>query len=233
MSGQPDTPSEPRPVGGFDALRAQIGDDFSAVRPVGPAWRRGLVPVALWTVILGPAVLATGIRDDVDTMGWGFSWAASTLAVLASYSLSVFLVRESTPGDRPSHGIVHLFLLSVLALQITCAWLLHSAHPHVVPDGDHVRVSVACFSAISVLSLPLTGAAIYFALRGVAPRGPLFATLAGASSVVAAEGVWRLHCPFTDLSHFFSAHLPPYLVIAVVTALAVRWLNQRLKARAR
>ena len=86
----------------------------------------------------------------------------------------------------------------------------------------------ACTGAISVLGAPLLMAGFVLAARGYLTR-PVFAgVLLAVAAVVAAESVWRLHCPYTSPVHLVLAHWLPYIVLAPAGGyLLARWARRR------
>lgn len=200
-----------------DKAREIILKDLRPVRPLAPPWRRALTVVLACVPAMAVIVwLLAGLRIDLETIGPGFSWLASLAFIGAGWALLAVLAREVTPGARVPSVYVVSGVVAVITAQVLLASTLHGSHACPVPEGSLLRVTLACFGAISLLALPVLLVTWYVFRRGVITSIWTAGLLAGVVSTVCAEAVWRLHCPFTSPGHLLLAHLPPYLPLCIV-----------------
>ena len=105
-------------------------------------------------------------------------------------------------------------------------FLFHELHPNAAPVGSALRLSAICSGAISALGLPLLLAVLFLVSRSfpmMAAQG-MSVFFAGIVAVIAAESLWRLHCPYTSPMHLVTGHWPS-LVVLVGVSLLVRRLK--------
>src|SRR4051812_18045679 len=86
------------------ALRARLGADYSAVRPLPHPWARALslAPFALLALVAAPWWFE--LRMDHARLGWLHSWGWSIAQSLAGVALVAAALRDAVPGRTWRRG---------------------------------------------------------------------------------------------------------------------------------
>lgn len=212
-------------------VRKEILEDLHSVAPYKAPWKRVLKGYLPWAVALAVIVsLVTGIRTDYAQVGFWWSWGVSSLFLAAAFALAVAAVRESIPAAAvPKIYTFGLFAL-IMGAQVTAAGLLHAHHPCPAHGNDSLRLTIICSIAICGIAITWGAILVYLMTRGMSSRVDTMMVLAGGATVIAAEALWRLHCPYTDLWHLLTAHFPPYLIMCGIGIWAVRFARKRRRS---
>ncbi len=209
--------SEPLPP----RLKEAVSEDLAPVRPLGPSWRRALAVVPC-LVVAGVIIALSGIRGDVDAMGPWLSWGASALLVAIAIGGFVLLARESVPGSGVPLSMILAGAAIAGVIEFAFARSVHQATPNPAPANQTVQMVGACFVAIVLFAAPCVFVGAVMVRRALPARPAMCGALAGAAGTIGAEGLWRLHCPFTDAGHFAFGHVLPAVVFAVAAMLLFR-----------
>jgi hypothetical protein len=88
------------------------------------------------------------------------------------------------------------------------------------------ETSRQCLALVSLMSLPLLGAALWALRRGASTRPGLIGAIAGLMSGGAAAAIYAMHCPEDSPLFYAVWYVIPILAIAALgAALGRRWLR--------
>lgn len=211
----------------FETVREQISRDVRPVATLAPPWRRALVLLP-WLVV-SLAIVFAMLRPDHRELPALLLWGASVFFWAIAYGLLVACMREAVPGAAISWRYLVLGIAAALLVRLLIAAALHERSPYPAPEGDVWRTIMACSSAISLLGAPLLAVGCSLAVRGYLVRPAFAGVLIAFAAMIAAESVWRLHCPYTHPKHLVLTHWLPFVVLAPASG----YLLARLFARRR
>jgi hypothetical protein len=177
------------------------------VRPLRAPWQRALVVLGVCLVLMPPILALAGLRHDYSVLGPWVIWSFTVLQLAAAYMLAALALRSVIPGRLMSTTVSAGLVCLAVAGQVLTSVLIFERSPVLVPPGQGLRLWAVCLAVTLVLGLLPAIAAFGLGLRGLPLRPRLFGLLCGLSAGLGAEAAWRLHCPFSDLAHIFSAHL--------------------------
>jgi hypothetical protein len=120
-----------------------------------------------------------------------------------------------------------VWVAGALLVHIVVSWATLERSALSPPAGHEWRIALACLSAITLLSLAPLALGIALLSRGLLTRLlPVF-VLTGLASGLAAESLWRLHCPYSSWSHVLPFHSGALAVPLLVGWAATMWLRRR------
>ena len=210
----------------FDDVRGEILDDIRPVKPLSSPWRRALVFLPWLVVCL--LLISTRMRPDYGEVSKFLLWGGSVLFWASAFFLLVACMREAIPGSTISWKYLATGIAAALVVQVLIAAALHERSPYPSPEQGIWRTIMACTGAISLLGAPLLTAGCILAVRGYLVRPTFAGVLLAVVAVVAAESVWRLHCPYTSPEHLILTHWLPFIVLAPAAGyLLARFSRQR------
>ncbi len=210
----------------FDAVRGEILDDIRPVKTLPSPWRRALVFLPWLIVCL--LMISAVMRPDYGEVSKLLLWGGSVFFWASAYCLLVACMREAIPGSDISWKYLVTGIAAALILQLLLAAALHERSPYPSPEQEIWRTIMACTGAISLLGAPLLTAGCILAARGYLVRPTFAGVLLAVVAVIAAESVWRLHCPYTSPEHLILTHWLPFFVLAPAGGyLLVRLGNRR------
>ncbi len=212
------------------ALKQEIGDTLSPVRPLQPPWIRAGSMTFSWFLLLGLTLVTFGLRRDYAEIGPLASWGISALQWLVAYGVAWSGLRLAVPGDLTPGSGRAMLLFSGFAIHFAGAWLAFRVSPSYVEQGQEVRMTIVCFVFISLLALLPLVLSIRLASQGLVTESVHAGILIGLSAGLAAEGAWRMHCPYTSWEHIFSGHSP---AVVAVTLAGFFWFRRRSRPRAK
>jgi hypothetical protein len=132
------------------------------------------------------------------------------------------VAREGIPGAHVPLTYIICGVAVLLAARVVLAVATYAQNPCEAPPGEFLRLVLACTGAIIVLATPLL-LLVWYSVRKALPTRPAFCgLLAGLAAGVAAETLWRLHCPYSDLAHVLTTHIAPLALLAGIGAFLVR-----------
>ena len=203
-------------------LRATIAADLSPVRPLPPPIVRTLWITPLAVLLLVAAPLAFE-RRDLDSLGWTWSWGASSLQIIAGLALAAAALREAVPGRSWSAPMLGV-LLGASGLVVTVITLGSWQASPVLLRSLSLEIGLACLASSAISALPATVLTSVLALRAFPTRPAITGMLSGVGAGLMADAGWRLFCEFSEPSHVLSAHLGGVMLAGVVGALLMRRL---------
>ncbi len=201
-----------------DKLIHLLAEQSSAVKPLASPLRRVVRALsgAFFCVAIGVALL--GLRADLETAIWEFSFIAQAVATIALACLSaVAAFLMSVPG-RSSSWVRSVPFVTVVV------WLLVIVLG-VFTSGESSRgFHFACMRDIIVLAV-IPGAYLFFMLKRAAPlelgRVGFFTALAAAAfGALGAQFICHDH----RLIHMLLWHYLPVIALGAIGA----WLGRRL-----
>ena len=205
-------------------LRAMIAADVSAVRPLHAPVVRALCVAPLAVLLLVAAPLVFEWRD-VEALGWTWSWAASSLQLLAGLSLTAAALREAVPGRAWSGPALAVLVCVPAALVIAITIGSWQASP-VALGSSFLPIAIVCLMSSAISALPVTVLISVLAVRAFPTRAGITGMLAGLAAGLMADAGWRLFCGFSEPAHVLPAHLGGVFLAGVSGALLTRWLSR-------
>ncbi len=207
------------------ALRATIAASLVPVRPLPAPLARALwvAPLGALLVIAAPLVFA---MRDFHALGFGWSWGASALQLVAGMALVAAALHEAIPGRSWSGRMLAVLLATPIVLVGLVTIGSWRASP--VPlAGWAPLVAVICLLSSAISALPVVALASVLAVRAFPTRPAVCGLLAGAGGGLMADAGWRLFCEFSEPAHVLPAHLGGILLAALAGAWLTRWLSRR------
>ncbi len=214
-----------------EALRRAVREDLRPVRPLASPARRALAVLAWAPAALAAVVALLPLRPDLPALGWALSWGVLLVEVAAGAGLVALALAATIPGRGPGRERIALTLALALVLFASLAALARRASPGLTVPDPLVTKGATCMTLETVLGF--TALAVVFALivRAAPLRAAGAALLAGAGTGLMAEGIFRLHCPITDLRHVLVWHGGALVVLALSGLALGAVLERRARAR--
>jgi hypothetical protein len=188
-----------------ESLRALVAKDLAPVRPLRHPFRRALAIVPLAAVLLVAAPLVFSVRD-ITTLGWFWSWGASTLEMIVGVIAVALALRESIPGRawsvRALVGVVGSIAILWSATTLG-AW---HASP-VILSRHWWMIAAICAACSALTALPAVALSSVLIAQAYPVRPYIAGALGGLGSGLMADAGWRLFCHYSDPSHVVVAHL--------------------------
>jgi hypothetical protein len=209
-----------------EQLIADLARDLAAPpRGVRPLGIRLLVAtlIAALTILL---VIAFGLSVNPD-LAHGLNPAIPfTLAAALVLAAGAFWT-ATTLGRPDANAHARWLLLPALILALGVGAELVTWPPATWTERLMGSEPLICFALVSLLSLPILGAAL-FALRSGAPTRPgLSGAMAGLMAGGTTAALYTLHCPEDSLLFVVAWHVPAVALVAAIGALLagklLRW----------
>lgn len=214
----------------LELLKQEISADRGSVRPLAPAWARGLFLIPLWAASAAAVVVLLGYRADYETLGPIVAWSLVAVQVGGAYLLLIIGLRLVIPAAALPRSTVIGGVGLAAIIHLTLALATFRLSPVLVPEGLAWQLGIACFTSNVALSLLPIIIGMLLAWRGL-PGNPLaVGLLCGLAAGLAGEAVWRMHCPYSDLQHILPAHSGATLALAL-TGIVSGYLLQRMVKR--
>lgn len=222
---------------GADAARARITDaiarDLGAVTSLRSPSVSALVTLPVGLFVASIVLVLYGSRSDAAVLGlWPLLGPAFAM-VAAAYALMVVALRERVPGASASR--LWWVTLPLAAMLVHLGGALYTFR-YTGPTADAVawsRQSV-CLGHIALLGLPAVLAVFWLLSRGLTLRPRLAGAMGGVAGGVLSEGIFRLHCAWSEPSHIIPWHTGAILLSGVLGLLGgVFWERRRLDAWSR
>jgi len=217
MSGRPRPPEE---------LRRAIVADLRPVRPLRPPALRAVV-VAAWVPAGAALVLGLlGLRGDAPTLGWSMT----LLPLVLESALGLLLVGLALAEAVPARGAARTTGAAALALAAVFfaaqAALTRSVSAGASVPNPLTTHGVHCFAFQFLAGVPAIVLTAFLVARAAPLHARWAGLLGGAGGGLIADGVYRLHCPITDLRHVLVWHSAGIAALAVA-GLAAGFLWER------
>jgi hypothetical protein len=206
-----------------------IRDVNGAVPPVRtlarPLFR--VLAVACWIPLALLLVIALlGLRHDAKQLGDLLMWAPLVVSALLGVALVALALSEVIPGRGASRSMSRLLLALGAVALFTQAWLTKLASPGIGMEPG-MAMGSKCMAAEVMFGISAL-AVILFLIRRAAPLRMAWAgVIAGTAAGLLAEGIYRLHCAATGLSHVLIWHAGGIVVLAVLGYAAGRAWERR------
>ncbi|MBZ4419431.1 NrsF family protein [Myxococcus sp. RHSTA-1-4] len=212
-------PAPVTPAPRLDAARQRALDELSAHPKPTPWWRELLVLLAVYTAVLGGALLFMGRNGQV-----GNSASPMVVAVVAVLTL-VLVGGGAFVALAPARRRLSWALVAMAAVAVAATQVLGGSGQQVRPPMEGMLRCMGMEMMLSVLPL---AAALVLLCRSAFQ--PVRALAAGLSAAGVALLVLHLHCPEGTVRHLLTAHVLPWLLLAGVAVLVRSRLPSRSHA---
>lgn len=193
-------------------LKDEIEGDLHPVRPIGGFWRR-IAPVAgLWLLLAVAVLTVLGLRVDHQELGPLGTWLFPAIQLLAVAAVAAFLHQSTIPGSLPPQNATSGVVAAALVTHLFAVF--GTQHIHFSSPPHPIAAAIVCFCFVLALGIPLLVAFVWLVRSGLFARAGQLGLLAGLGAGLAAEALWRLHCPYTSWHHIVFSHTLGALVIA-------------------
>ena len=202
----------------YKQIRDKMEDDFAPVKALREPWKRALwiFPLAL---LLSVAVLALfHLRPDVSNFHPLELYGFILLQVAACYVLLRAVLKTGVPGSFPSLSCLALTGATAAAVFLIASLVHHRASPGHPGIGQELSMGAACISIVGLMGVSSLVGGFFLGRYGLTLRARTAGLLLGLCGGLAAEAVWRLHCPFTSWSHVLVFHGGAVLILAFAGA---------------
>lgn len=209
----------------FERVRDEVSKNLEPVRALRPAWMSALVTIPLALFLLSLVLVVYGLRNDAAAIsGWAL-WGPASLMVAAAYAVLMLALVQRAPESAVSR--VWWIALPLLAIAIQLGgsyWTLAYSGP---PAEVSRQMETMCFGRISALGVPPVLLVLWLLSRGLPLRPKLAGLLAGIGGGLVSEGVYRLHCGMSHLTHVVPWHTGAILVMGLLGLLAGMWWERQ------
>lgn len=214
----------------FQRIRSEIAHDMQPVKRLSPGWLRALFVLPYALLALAGVVLVLGLRSDSHSLGLEVLWGLGLLQLLLAYFIFYVALRQAVPGDAVSREVWLASPALVLVTQMVVAMWTYQYSPLEISSEHVLGYGMACFCLTSLLGfLPLV-IGLWLLSRGLPLRPRIAGFLAGLGGGLLAEAVYRMHCPYSHLSHVLPWHGGAVLFLGLVGFCSgVWWENRRLR----
>jgi hypothetical protein len=208
-----------------EALRTAIQADLAPVRPLAQPVKRAIpvVPLALALLLAAPVVFTF---RDLTSLGWMWSWGASTLQMLAGLAIIVLALSDAVPGRNwPTPALVATAVaVALLFLAITLG--VWSANP-VTLARYWWQIGAMCAVGSATSALPVAVLAAVLIVRAFPLRPAITGGIAGLGAGLLGDAGWRLFCHFSEPAHVLTAHLGAVALVGIAGAVLTSLLAAR------
>lgn len=179
-------------------------------------WRRALAVAPIALLLLAAVTLRLGVRSDASTLGFGLLWGLTFLQLLLAYGIFYFLIRETMPGSSARPALWVGTFVAVVVAQLGVGYVTYSQSPIVIETERALPVGATCLYRMSLIGLPILALGLVVASRGLPLRPRITGLGAGLIGGLAAEAIYRTHCPFAHLEHMFPWHTSAVALLGIV-----------------
>ena len=209
-------------------LKSEIAPDLTPVQPLRAPGLRALWLLATWVVLAGGVFMVFGPRQDVEVLGAWRSVGFSLIEVVFCLVLFRISLRFSIPAMAGPLSTALVWGAGALLVHIVVSWATLERSALSPPAGHEWRIALACLSAITLLSLAPLSLGMVLLSRGLLTRLLPAFVLTGLAGGLAAESLWRLHCPYSSWSHVLPFHSGALVVPVLVASAAAMWVRRRI-----
>ena len=211
----------------YKKLREELGDTFDPVKPLGKASKRALwiFPTAL--VCLAVTLAVFHLRHDHASFHFLELWGFVAIQILAGYWILGTSLKTGIPGAIRNIFILTCISVLGLAIFLYASWTALQNSPNELPSGLEWATGTACLAVIGVYGLMFLLIGFSLARSGLPVRPVTVGFMLGLSSGLAAEAVWRLHCPYSSPDHILIFHGGAILLLALAGMFFGYLMNRR------
>lgn len=214
----------------FARIKNEVARDLGAVTPLKAPSVSALVTLPLGIFVASIVLVGYGLRADAAVLGTWPLWGPPFAMAAAAYVLVVLALRERIPGASASWIWWVTLPVLAIAVQLGGAFYTFRHAPPTDPAVAWSRQSV-CLWHISLLALPSVLVVLWLLSRGLTLRPRLAGLMSGVAGGVLTEGIFRLHCGWSEPSHILPWHTGAILATAGLGLLGgVWWERRRLEA---
>lgn len=208
-------------------LRQEIARDNTPVQPLRAPWMRALLPVAACLALGGLVVVVAGVRPDSGVVGAWRLLGFSAIQVACCGGLFAISLRWSIPAMGGSLWTALVCASGALLVQALLTWAVLARSALSPPAGLELRTGLACVTAITLVSLAPIVTGTVLLMRGLLTRWLAAFALTGFAGGLAAEALWRLHCPYSIWRHVLPFHWGPVLLAVLVVLTVATYVDRR------
>jgi hypothetical protein len=218
-----------------DELRRAIATDLRPVRPLPPPARRA-VAVALWIpVAIGLVLALLGLRPDMPSLGVSMTVIQLAIEAALGLALVTLALAESIPGRGPARSRALAAIATAVVVVVVQAAVTRGASPGISVPNPLTSHGPACFALQVLVGIPALAIVAVLVVRAAPLRAAMAGVLGGAGVGLVADGIYRLHCPITDLRHVLVWHGAAAVLLALAGLVGgLTWGRaQRIRMRTR
>jgi hypothetical protein len=215
----------------LEKLKKEIVADLRPQKPLAASWKRALLLLPLWLILMVFVLAVFGLRSDYETLGaWG-SWGLTVVQLAAAYGLIWVGLQLVIPGSGYATGTVAFLGLLALGVHFLVAGFTFRLSPVWVPVEREWALALICFLVIFFLGVIPLALASSLAARGLTWLPALVGGVCGLGAGLAGEAVWRMHCSITSWDHVLPSHTTAVFGTMVLGVLAgIFWQLRQLKS---
>ena len=214
----------------FQRIRSEIAQDLRPVKRLSSGWLRALFILPYAFFALAVLLLALGLRSDSENLGPGVLWGLGFLQLMVAYFIFYIALRQAVPGEAVGPRVWLAFPAIILLVQMVVAMWTYRYSPLEIPSERVLPYGLACFSLTSLFAVVPLVIGLWLLSRGLALRPRVAGLLTGLGGGLLAEAVYRMHCPFSQLTHVLPWHGGAVLMLGLVGFCSgVLWEALRLR----
>ncbi len=202
-----------------EKLLKAVTDDLQPVTPLAPVWRRTLWVLAVSALVFAVAVLALGLRSDIQSIPTWLGWGCSAIEFLAAALLLGLALRESIPGRSIPLGSALTVLAACIVYQLTVGYVTWRFSPGIPWENQTFADGMSCMMSDTMLALPTLLITIWLIVRAFPTRAWMAGMLGGAGAAIASDAITHLRCPISDMRHVLMWHTGAVILISAAGAL--------------
>ncbi len=212
-----------------DELMKAVTGDLRPVTPLAPVWRRTLWALVISALVFAIAILALGLRSDLQSIPTWVSWGSSIIEFLAAALLIGLAMRESIPGRSVPLSSAVAALTTSIVYQLAVGFITWHFSPGKPWQDQPFAHGVGCLMSDTMLALPTLAVTVWLITKAYPTRAWMAGMLGGAGAAIAADTITHLRCGISDMRHILVWHTGAVVIISAVGALAGflwdRWRN--------
>ena len=213
-----------------EALFAEIRRDLQPVRPLRLSHGFFIALSLLCAVLLGILVIYFGLRSDREVLAEVWFWGLVGVEVAAAAAVLGLNLRQAIPGRRLNRPLLAAATVAVGAVHLAGCALAFQKSPVPTPAGQEWGYWIFCLCVEVAIGLPLVVLALIVLRRGLVASPAQAGFFGGLGAGLLGEALWRLICPYSDLTHAVAAHTGGIVVLALLgMGLAVLWDRHALR----
>ena len=214
-----------------EKLRRAVVSDLRRVRSLASPARR-MLAVAAWVPCgIGLVTSLLGLRTDAQALGWPMTWGP----LFVEAALGLLLVTLALAESVPARGHPRLLLATASAAAslafLAQALLTSGVSPGGVGPNPLVDHGVQCFALQLSAGVPALVLVALLVVRAAPLRAGWAGSLGGTGAGLVADGIYRLHCPVTDLRHVLPWHGGAILALSLIGLVAGLGWDRRQRRR--
>jgi hypothetical protein len=214
----------------YQRIQSQIAHDMAPVKRLSSVWLRAAFVLPYALIALATLLIVLGLRADAGDLSPQVLWGLGSLQLLFAFFVFCIALKHAVPGETVGMRVwLSLPLLALLVITAVAQWT-HLVSPMEIPGERVLTYGMACFGLTFLFGLVPLVVGLWLLSRGLTLRPRVAGLLIGLGGGLLAEAVYRMHCPFSNLSHVLPWHGGAVLLLGLMGLFAgIYWETRELR----